>query len=422
MRQKTIRNLPVHFRDACFLAEVPRKCLNTAVLFALAAVTVFSEAPDEVKQFITGSIADKTRVISMLDMDENLPERVRRLPGDAIEFVLSCRGDMGDSPELENLFLAALGKMRGNTAQDTELLTAALAQTASPKIAGAVISRFYDLAKADPSQMKQAVPGINAFLRDSFPSLGANADVIRSAVRTLELCGDSSSFDILLDYAAQMRDAQTAAAAQSALAGIGGAVEQNFLRAISERPAPEKLQIFRIIRNQQLFSEEFKAKCAETALSQAITIARDSGPLTRMNAVSGDVIAMQTEALTDIVRYEWTQSSQLVLSLFPVAQKEYEAGILSEDRFIQAIQANAALGVSGAGRVLSNFLAVLNSITEKSSSDEKPVSAGVLLALINTLGALGDKTAFDNLLYVTYLDYDAAVIKSAREALAKLKW
>jgi hypothetical protein len=46
----------------------------------------------------------------------------------------------------------------------------------------------------------------------------------------------------------------------------------------------------------------------------------------------------------------------------------------------------------------------------------------VLLAVIESLGALGDKAAFDNLLYVTYLPYPETITTAARTALAGLKW
>ena len=46
----------------------------------------------------------------------------------------------------------------------------------------------------------------------------------------------------------------------------------------------------------------------------------------------------------------------------------------------------------------------------------------VVLSVINALGGLGDKTAFDCLLYVTYLNYPEAVVKAAKTALTKLKW
>ena len=49
-------------------------------------------------------------------------------------------------------------------------------------------------------------------------------------------------------------------------------------------------------------------------------------------------------------------------------------------------------------------------------------SQAVVLSVINALGGLGDKTAFDGLLYVTYLNYPEDIVKAAKTALTKLKW
>ena len=46
----------------------------------------------------------------------------------------------------------------------------------------------------------------------------------------------------------------------------------------------------------------------------------------------------------------------------------------------------------------------------------------VVLALISALGEMGDKTAFDALLFVTYLSYPIDVIDAAKASLAKLNW
>ena len=50
------------------------------------------------------------------------------------------------------------------------------------------------------------------------------------------------------------------------------------------------------------------------------------------------------------------------------------------------------------------------------------VSSEIALAVINTLGAIGDKAAFDSLLAVTYLNYEESVLTAAREALSGLRW
>ena len=54
-------------------------------------------------------------------------------------------------------------------------------------------------------------------------------------------------------------------------------------------------------------------------------------------------------------------------------------------------------------------------------AEDTPEEA-VVLSVIKALGGLGDKAAFDYLLYATYLDYPSDVTDAARLALAKLKW
>jgi hypothetical protein len=54
--------------------------------------------------------------------------------------------------------------------------------------------------------------------------------------------------------------------------------------------------------------------------------------------------------------------------------------------------------------------------------DSKMPAKSVVLALIFALGELGDKTAFDTLLYVTYISYPLEVIDAAKASLAKLQW
>ena len=67
---------------------------------------------------------------------------------------------------------------------------------------------------------------------------------------------------------------------------------------------------------------------------------------------------------------------------------------------------------------MTNYLVELNSRVEQNQE----YSEQIALAVVNTLGAIGDKAAFDSLLSVTYLTYPESVLAAARNALAKLKW
>ena len=73
---------------------------------------------------------------------------------------------------------------------------------------------------------------------------------------------------------------------------------------------------------------------------------------------------------------------------------------------------------SEAAQVLALQLGFINSRTEKTGLYDE----AIILAIINSLGELADKSAFDNLLYIGYLNYPDKIQSAAREALARLKW
>ena len=98
--------------------------------------------------------------------------------------------------------------------------------------------------------------------------------------------------------------------------------------------------------------------------------------------------------------------------------KDFILSDISDEDFAMAIADIAKVASSETSVVLSQYLDFLN---KKMENREPPVQT-VILAVINALGGLGDKTAFDYLLYVTYLDYPEEVIAAAKNALSKLKW
>jgi hypothetical protein len=77
------------------------------------------------------------------------------------------------------------------------------------------------------------------------------------------------------------------------------------------------------------------------------------------------------------------------------------------------------LATSETGKALSDYLAVLNKKTEKTGLFDEEI----MLHLISALAQLGEKTAFDNLLYVILHEgYPDSIISASKEALAKLNW
>ena len=91
---------------------------------------------------------------------------------------------------------------------------------------------------------------------------------------------------------------------------------------------------------------------------------------------------------------------------------------MNEDQFKTVIISLRNIAPLDAVAPLISYLEELNDRTEKGN----PVSSEIALAVINTLGAIGDKAAFDSLLAVTYLNYEESVLTAARDALSGLRW
>jgi HEAT repeat protein len=73
---------------------------------------------------------------------------------------------------------------------------------------------------------------------------------------------------------------------------------------------------------------------------------------------------------------------------------------------------------SDAAMALALQLGLINAQTEKTGLYDEDIT----LAAVQALGAIGDKAAFDYLLYISYLPYPEHIQAAAKEALNRLKW
>ncbi len=147
-------------------------------------------------------------------------------------------------------------------------------------------------------------------------------------------------------------------------------------------------------------------------LSESILLVDNS------SGTSQDNIKVQLSALNILSENYWTRASNVALSYFDLSKKLYEKKNMNEEQLKTVITSLRNLAPLDAVAPLISYLEELNARTEKGS----PVSSEIALAVINTLGAIGNKDAFDSLLAVTYLNYEESVLTAAREALSGLRW
>ncbi len=263
---------------------------------------------------------------------------------------------------------------------------------------------------------KDILKELNAFL-DTQVSLfksGVRIDlaVLDAAVYAVGRLGDASSFPYLFAaYTASVNKAVTerASVAMAALTGDYAAFLADVIR--SNSPAEKSAALEAGLRGDAL-SPEKRAELAETALSVGVSYqGSSSGDLTY-------ILSLRTSAARELTAREWQKASPLAIKHFYDYQMQYNRGQVSKSNFLESIALLGAMGTSEAAQALALYLQLINTETEQGKSFDEQVA----LAVVNNLGRLGDKSAFDYLLYIGYLQYPESVKKAARDALQKLRW
>ncbi|EID83995.1 hypothetical protein MSI_25880 [Treponema sp. JC4] len=133
---------------------------------------------------------------------------------------------------------------------------------------------------------------------------------------------------------------------------------------------------------------------------------------------TNEVDNLQSQCLSILEENKWTRASSIAIDYLRFCKKMFDNGVIKEEYFSRVISSMAEISPIES---VNTLCALLEEFNNKKEKDEK-LSISVVKAVINTLGAIGNKTAFDYLLAVTYLSYPDEVLSAAREALAGLRW
>ena len=383
-----------------------RKSVCIAAGMVIAAHVSAQLATDAQRQFIKGNLSEKTAAIR-----EATGSDIPLLSQAGLDFVILNKPLLGNDRELSALAAASV------LVSPVAAITQRQADSLSDKLTH--IFSLYDdetvrivvLEKLVPLSVQyrseKAVALVNGYLRAA-----AENETTKAAIAAAGAIGDSATFGIIYDAWKMGRWPSLAAETDAALIGLSERSIADAVQAISVADERETYAFFTLLTSDEKKSPNFRAEIAENALSKAIYTTED------LSGSMEDTISLQTAAVKVIAESHWVRASQLVIRYFSLAREEYEANVLGESMFTDVIVCMSQLASPDTAQALSAYLADLNRHAESNDMPAKPV----VLAVISALGALGDKAAFDNLLYVTYLPYPPDVIAAARSALAKLKW
>ncbi len=360
------------------------------------------------QSFAAGNLADKILAVEKASL---LKEAGCLLFLDSLEFISDNAALLYDNGQMIQLAEKTLGNASYiKRAEAIPLIETAFTTFKTDEIRIKALNALVDNEEKNLSTVELLNRATFDALND-YNSVAKN--YISALVNVLYLANEISSFDVMFECAASdFLDDSVRLKAMEFISNRAEDYKNKLLKIISNDVPERRLLALTIILGDEKKSDFLKAEIAEKALANTI----------KEEGITGSdkeiIIKIQLEALQELRRVSWTRSAALVTKLFEYAKAEYEEGSLTEDDFSSVIFGLQELAAVNAGKILSSYLAELNEQTE----DGNPCSKTVVLAVINALGLLGDKTAFDNLLYVSYIGYPEEVIEASREALARLKW
>jgi len=258
---------------------------------------------------------------------------------------------------------------------------------------------------------RHAVENINNYLNkltESYTSGEAvNYSLVSACISAVLDMGDSSSYDALFAALCANYPEIISNEAAGALDLLPGRLMLFLYKVIDNYPPFDKLTAFRLSISSQTLSSSERGQLAELALETSLDSQQDA-----------DMDMMRYLAVVELTRLRWMRASPLAIENYYRVQADYYRNDAPKERLLEAIACLGAVGNSNAALVIILQLGLINAQMERKIGYD----AEITIALIRSLGQIGDKAAQDHLLYITYLPYGDNVKSAAMEAFNRLQW
>lgn len=377
---------------------------------------LFAQNADNEKliKFIKGNISEKTSAVREASGAESILLALK-----AIDFSLENKDLLGNDRELEGLAVAAILSIspdyikNANDSQKSIIVSQFINLfnkfSTSNTVAIATLTKYSSLYEY--LQDRQFVETLNFFLK-SQEIKKTDESVMKSVFNTLQMIGNSETFLILYDIFDDKNYAHLKNEIENTLVSLSFISQNEIIGLLETADIKDLSQIFKIIKKNSKISKNYIYDVSEKVISKSILLLGSS------SFVSQEDILVQLEALNNLSDNKWTRASLVAVSYFQFAKKIYNQNLMTETQFESVINCLSNVSPVDAVIPLTAYLEELN----RQKENETDVSSAIVLSVIKTLGAIGDKSAFDSLLAVTYLGYDESILSAARKALSGLRW
>ncbi len=236
-----------------------------------------------------------------------------------------------------------------------------------------------------------------------------SSDLLKAYIKTIGAIGNSASFSVLFESLMKTKDITLKITLKNALNSISCDFFSEIVTIIEKKDIYYIWTAFELAKEKKDLPPKALGEITEMVLKLGFKNMKTHPKLSK------DLIADCLVVVTDL---KWHAVAPIVVSYFYKVQSDYKAGVSDVNDLIPVVRCMGMISSKESADSLAVFLGLLNSQVERG----KPYDENLLITVIEALGELGDKTAFDYLLYVDYLDYSKAVKAKARNAISRLKW
>ncbi|MCR5289878.1 MAG: hypothetical protein K6E51_07805 [Treponema sp.] len=357
--------------------------------------------------FIKGSISDKIAAVKNASEKE-----VSVLSISAVDFALNNFEKLGNDRELSALAFAGVLAFPAQISDTSVVkkLTSLFSLFSDVNTRVAVVNKLVQLYEVNSDTT--IISFLSEYLSQSMMAKEPVSDIHKAVVVGLGSIGNGSAMKTLYEaYVGQYWPTLNDDIGQ-AIENLADKSIPEIIDIISQSNTDNLQALFSIIVNSSSIGDSLKSEIAENILSELLYL------VGKENKITDKILNLEFDCVSVISAHKWTRAASFVISFFAQVKELYTANQIDESKMITAIQSLSTLSSTEAAKALTAYLNQLNETCEKGTVP----STAVVEAVIQALGALGNKVAFDDLLYVTYLPYPEHIIVAARNALTILKW
>ena len=383
------------------------------LVFIFCVFSVFAVDQDELlnlrKEFISAGIDVKAVILRSLSQSDD--KSLIPVYQDAVEYVKSSYAILQNDDRLLSIGIIAVTKLGElNELKASASIRYLFSTVENEDFQIACLKSLSKLVQKDSAFTDYLNSLYDSGLSDLLSGKASNVNLLRVYAEALGNFADPSSFDVLIKTLFYPVNDGLKDTVKTALNNISF----NYFDEILAKTMQKNIQY---IWTLYLLAKENK-RIEGPELGRISELVIDYGLKNLKGADLESSENLVEETLPVLSALKWSKASSQVNKFFYYAQGLRKTSPGSDELLIKIIDCMGNLSTIECSQNLSIFLGVLNSETEKTKQYSEPL----VLSVITALRKLGDKTAFDYLLYVEYLNYSETVKQASRNAIEELKW